>query len=221
MTLERAIADAEVAGLEIGTTAIAVVDASVAPAGTVLSQDPLPGAKVEPGTGISLVLAEAPAVQPPAQPPTGDSSGGTPSGSTGGTGDTTEPPPPPEDVTVNDISKLIAKPKVVDLGVFKIQQWTTVLEHTGADLEWTSAPITLGSGEKQIILSGDGSQGYLVAVHSWGVGDTDWKLRSIAPTKPGGEEYVVVLDAPAGLHTFMVKSMSSSVLWTLKVQEKK
>lgn len=216
MTLERAAQDAEAAGLVIGSTATAVVDASVTPAGTVLSQDPLPGAEVEPGAAISLVIAEA-AAQPPAAD-TGTPSGGTSAPDSG----TSDVPAAPEDVTIEDIDRLQVVPRPIDLGLIQLQQWTTVLEHTGAADEWTSGTLTLGGGEKRILLTADGPSGYLVAVWSWdAANDTDWQLESIVVSQPGGASFETALDAPAGNHTFMVKSNNTAVLWTVKVQEKK
>jgi hypothetical protein len=212
MTLERAASDAEAVGLVIGTTTTAIVDETVTPAGTVLSQDPLPGAEVEPGAAIALVIAEAPAEEPPAE----DSSAGS-SGS-----ESSEPPAPPEDVTVEDIGMLTVVPRAIDLGLVQLQQWTTVVEHSDADTQWQSPTITLGSGEKRILLTADGTQGYPVAVWSWdAANDTDWHLESIVISTPGGATYETVLDAPTGNHTFLVKSSNASVLWTLKIQEKK
>ncbi len=218
MTLERATADVEAAGLVLGVTATAVVDPSVTPAGTVLSQDPLPGTEAEPGAEIALVIAEAPAAteQPPASGTSGTtqpSAGSTPA----------EPPPaPPADVTVNDISKLIAKPKVIDLSLIQTTQWTTVVEHTGTALEWTSGPATFGSGSKRIILNADGPNGNLVAVYSWdSATSTDWKLQTIVVSQPGDLPYQSIFDVPASTQTFMVRSNSTAVLWKLTVQEQK
>lgn len=215
MTLERATQDAEAAGLVIGATATAVVDASVTPAGTVLSQDPLPGAEVEPGAAIALVIAEA-AAEPPA----------TDSGASGGSsssGDVpADVPEAPEDVTIEDIDRLQIVPRPIDLGLIQLQQWTTVLDHTGSAEQWTSGTLTLGGGEKRILLTADGPNGYLVAVWSWdAANDTDWQLESIVVSAPGGASFETALDAPAGDHTFMVKSNNSAVLYTVKVQEKK
>ncbi|MDO8847660.1 MAG: PASTA domain-containing protein [Coriobacteriia bacterium] len=217
MTLERATQDAEALGLTIGESATAVVDESVTPAGTVLSQDPLPGAKVEPGSAIVLVIAEAPAEPPAAD--TGGTSGTTPSGSAD---PAVTPPPPPDDVSIADLGELVVAPRAIDLSIFQLQQWTTVLEHTGTAEEWTSGTMTLGAGEKRILLTADGPNGYLVGVWSWdAVNDTDWHLESIVVSAPGGATFETVLDAPAGNHTFMVKSNNTAVLWTVKVQEKK
>lgn len=215
MTLERAAQDAEAAGLVIGGTATAVVDASVTPAGTVLSQDPLPGAEVEPGAAIALVIAEA-----AADPPATDSGS---SGASSSSGDTpADVPEAPEDVTIEDIDQLQIVPRPIDLGLIQLQQWATVLEHTGSAEQWTSGTLALGSGEKRILLTADGPNGYLVAVWSWdAVNDTDWQLESIVVSAPGGASFETALDAPAGNHTFMVKSNNSAVLWTVKVQEKK
>lgn len=215
MTLERATQDAEAAGLVIGATATAVVDASVTPAGTVLSQDPLPGAEVEPGAAIALVIAEA-AAEPPA------TDAGTAGGSSSSGDAPADVPEAPEDVTIEDIDRLQVVPRPIDLGLIQLQQWTTVLEHTGTSEQWTSGTLTLGSGEKRILLTADGPNGYLVAVWSWdAANDTDWQLESIVVSAPGGASFETVLDAPAGNHTFMVKSNSTAVLWTVKVQEKK
>lgn len=215
MTLERATQDAEAAGLVIGGTATAVVDASVTPAGTVLSQDPLPGAEVEPGAAIALVIAEA-AAEPPA----------TDSGASGGSSSASDVPADvpaaPEDVTIEDIDRLQIVPRPIDLGLIQLQQWTTVLEHTGSAEQWTSGTLTLGGGEKRILLTADGPNGYLVAIWSWdAANDTDWQLESIVVSAPGGASFETALDAPAGDHTFMVKSNNTAVLWTAKVQEKK
>lgn len=218
MTLERATADAETAGLVIGSTATAVVDASVTPAGTVLSQDPLPGAEVEPGAAIALVLAEAPAAD--TQPPAGGTSGGTSGGSSGGTA--TQPPATPSTPEIADLSQLTVTPHIVDLGSIVLQQqWTSVLEHTDTAQEWMSPGITLGDGDKRVLFTADGTQGYPLAVYSWGPGDTDWKMRSFAVSAPGSSPYETVLDVPAGTHTFLVKSSNTAVLWKLTVQEKK
>lgn len=215
MTLERATQDAEATGLVIGDTATAVVDASVTPAGTVLSQDPLPGAEVEPGAVITLVIAEA-----AAQPPAADS--GTSGGSSSSDDVPADVPEAPEDVTVEDISRLQVVPRPIDLGLIQLQQWTTVLEHTGTAEQWTSGTLTLGSGDKRILLTADGPSGYLVAVWSWdAVNDTDWQLESIVVSQPGGASFETALDAPAGNHTFMVKSNNTAVLWKVTVQEKK
>jgi hypothetical protein len=213
MTLERATADAETAGLVIGTTVTAVVEESVTPAGTVLSQDPLPGVEVESGAAISLVIAEAPAAD----------AGSPPSGSSGDSGSTaTQPPPAPSTPEISDLSLLTVKPKIVDIGVIILQQeWTTVLEHQASDSEWMSPGITLGDGEKRMLFTADGAQGYLLAAYSWGPGDAYWKIRSFAVSAPGSSPYETVLDVPAGTHTFMVKSSNTAVLWTLAVQEKK
>lgn len=215
MTLERATQDAEAAGLAIGGTATAVVDASVTPAGTVLSQDPLPGAEVAPGSAIALVIAEA-AAQPPA------SDGGASGGSSAAADPPADVPAAPEDVTIEDIDQLQVVPRPIDLGLIQLQQWTTVLEHTGTAEQWTSGTLTLGGGDKRILLTGDGPSGYLVAVWSWdAANDTDWQLESIVVSQPGGASFETVLEAPAGNHTFMVKSNNTAVLWTVKVQEKK
>ena len=215
MTLERATQDIEAAGLTVGSIATAVVEQSVAPAGTVFSQDPLPGEEVAPGTAVAVVMAEAPTVTPPAESP---STGGSSSGGSAAA----EPPPAPEDVEIGDLNLLPVKPIAIDPGVLVLQpQWTTVLEHTDAALEWTSGPVTLGSGEKRIILDADGPNGFLVGVHSWGPGQTDWKLRSLIVSQPGVNPYETELDVPAGVHTFRVKSLDTSVLWKITVQEKK
>jgi len=214
MTLERATADAEAAGLVIGATATAVVEESVTPAGTVLSQDPLPGAEVEPGASIALVIAEAPAAD------AGTTSDGSSSGDGGGTA--TQPPPAPSAPEIADLSQMTVKPKIIDIGAIVLQQqWTTLLEHQDSALEWMSPGITLGAGDKRVLFTADGTQGYPLAVWSWGPGDTDWKMRSFAVSAPGSSPYETVLDVPAGTHTFMVKSSSTAVLWTLTVQEKK
>ncbi len=217
MTLERATQDAEAIGLTIGESATAVVEESVTPAGTVLSQDPLPGAKVEPGSAIALVIAEAPAEPPAAN--TGGTSGTTPSGSAD---PAVTPPPPPDDVSIADLGEMVVAPKAIDLSIFQVQQWTNVLEHTGSAAEWTSGAVALGAGDKRVILSGDGPTGYLVAVWSWDAAvDTDWKLESVVVSAPGGAPFETALSAPAGTTTFMVKSQDTSVLWTVQVQEKK
>lgn len=214
MTLDRATADAQAAGLAIGATATAVIDPSVTTAGTVLSQDPLPGADVPPGTEIALVIAEAPAA---AQPPA-DTSGSS-SGASGATGD---PPPAPEDVTVEDIGKLTLKPQAINLGLIQTQQWTSVIDRSDTALQWQSPTVTFGGGEKRILMTADGPSGYLIAVWSWdAASDTDWKLESIVVSAPGGASFETALDAPAGNHTFLVKSGNAAVLWKLKVQEKK
>lgn len=214
MTLERATQDAAAVGLTIGSTVTAVVDETVTPAGTVLSQDPLPGAEAEAGAAIALVIAEA-AAQPPA----------TNSGTSGGSTPSDVPadvPAAPEDVTVEDIDRLQIVPRPIDLGLIQLQQWTTVLEHTGSAEQWTSGTLTLGGGEKRILLTADGPNGYLVAVWSWdAANDTDWQLESIVVSQPGGASFETALDAPAGNHTFMVKSNNTAVLWKVTVQEKK
>ena len=218
MTLERATADAEAEGLVIGGTATAVVDASVTPAGTVLSQDPLPGAEVDPGAAISLVLAEAPAADAGAS--AGGTSGGTSGGSSGGSA--AQPPATPSTPEIGDLSQLTVTPRVVDIGAIILQQqWTSVLEHTDTAQEWMSPGITLGDGDKRVLFTADGTQGYPLAVYSWGPGDTDWKMRSFAVSAPGSSPYETVLDVPAGTHTFLVKSSNTAVLWKLTVQEKK
>jgi hypothetical protein len=218
MTLERATSDAEAAGLVIGETANAVVEESVTPAGTVLSQDPLPGAEVEPGTAISLVIAESPAAD--AGTPSSGSSGGSSADDSGGTA--AQPPPAPSTPEIGDLSKLTVKPRVVDIGAIILQQqWTTLLEHSDTALEWMSPGIALGDEDKRVLFTADGSQGYPLAVYSWGPGDTGWKMRSFAVSAPGSSPYETELDVPAGTHTFLVKSSSTAVLWTLTVQERR
>lgn len=222
MTLERAIADAEAAGLEIGPTANAAVDPSVAPSGTVLSQDPLPGASAAPGSAITLVFAQAPVeTQSPADSSAGAGSSGTaPSGGTPAT--PTEPPPAPENVAATDISKLAVKPKAIDLSLIQTAQWTTVVEHHDTALEWTSGPAVFGGGDKRIILNADGPNGNLVAVYSWdSATSTDWRLQSIIVSQPGDLPYQSIFSVPASTQMFMVRSNSTAVLWTLTVQEKK
>lgn len=218
MTLERATADAEAAGLVIGTTATAVVEESVTPAGTVLSQDPLPGVEVEPGAAISLVIAEAPAADAGSLP-----SGGSSGSSSGDSGSTpTQPPPAPSTPEISDLSQMTVKPRIVDIGAIVLQkEWTTVLEHSDTSLQWTSPGIVLGDEDKRVLFTADGAQGYPLAVYSWGPGDTDWKIRSFAVSAPGSSPYETELNVPAGTHTFMVKSSNTAVLWTLTVQEKK
>ncbi|MRS11657.1 MAG: PASTA domain-containing protein [Actinobacteria bacterium] len=214
MTLDRATTDAEAAGLVIGATATAIVAPSVTPAGTVLSQDPLPGAEVAAGTEISLVIAEAAAEEQPPAETSGGSSGG-------GTAEEQPPPAPPGDLTIDDFSKLVAKPRVIDPNFFVLQQWTTKLEHSDTALQWTSGPVDFGGGDKQIILNADGPNGYLVAVYSWdSATSTDWKMQSIIVSQPGELPYQTIFDVPASTQTFMVKSMSTAVYWTLTVQEK-
>jgi hypothetical protein len=216
MTLNRATDDITAAGLAVGEVAYVVAEDTVAPAGTVISHDPLPGAKVEPGSSVSLVIALAPVVEDDDdkddKDDKDDSSGG---------GGSSQPPAAPEDVTVDDFDMLIVQPKFIKPELILAPQWQTVLEHTGAEAEWTSGAITLGSGEKRIILTGDGPAGYLVGVHSWGAGDTDWHLRSLVVSAPGGASFETELDVAAGTHTFRVKSQDTSVLWTVTVQEKK
>lgn len=214
MTLERATTDAEAAGLTIGETATAFVDEAVTPAGTVLSQDPLPGAEVESGSVIALVIA-AVAPADAAQPPAGGSSGA-------GGAAAADPPAPPQDLSIEDVGLLTVVPRPIDLGLIQLQQWTTVLEHSDIAMEWTSGTVTLGGGGKRILLTADGPSGYLVGVWSWdAVNDTDWTLESIVVSQPGGASFETVLDAPAGNHTFLVKSNNTAVHWTVKVQEKK
>jgi len=211
MTIDRATSDITAAGLAVGEIAYVVAEDTVAPAGTVISHDPLPGAEVEPGSSVALVIALAPVVE--------DDDADDDSSSGGGT--STDPPAAPEDVTADDFELLLVQPKFIAPELIVLPQWQTVLEHTGAEAEWTSGAITLGSGEKRIILTGDGPAGYLVGVHSWGAGDTDWHLRSLVVSAPGGASFETELDVAAGTHTFRVKSQDTSVLWTVTVQEKK
>lgn len=216
MTLNRATDDITAAGLTVGEVAYVVAEDTVAPAGTVISHDPLPGAEVEPDSSVSLMVALAPVEDDDDdddkddKDDKDDSSGGS-----------SNQPSAPEDVTVDDFELLLVQPKFIAPELIVLPQWQTVLEHTGAEAEWTSGAITLGSGEKRIILTGDGPAGYLVGVHSWGAGDTDWHLRSLVVSAPGGASFETELDVPAGAHTFRVKSQDTSVLWTVTVQEKK
>jgi len=215
MTLERATQDAEAAGF-IVSTATAVVESAVCPAGAVLTQEPLPGTEVQPGSTIALVIAEAPAV---VQPPAGGSSGGTPPDDSA---QTAQPPAPPSDVQVGDISRLVAKPKAIDLGLIQLAQWTTALEHQDTALQWQSGTITLGGAAKRILLTATGPNGGLVAVWSWdATSDSDWDLETVVVSSPEGATFETVLEMPAGQSTYMVKSNNSAILWKVQVQEKK
>ncbi|MRR11653.1 PASTA domain-containing protein, partial [bacterium] len=95
MTLERAGEEVLGAGLVPGTVQYAVVEESVTPSGTVLSQEPLPGALVAPGSALNIVLARGAA--PITQVETPDAPGNTAtsdsSSSSGSAGSSTPPPP--------------------------------------------------------------------------------------------------------------------------------
>lgn len=239
MTLDRAGEEVLAAGLQPGTVTYAVVEESVTPSGTVLSQDPLPGALVDPDTAMDIVLARGPAA--PAGPTTtttsqtstqdpqsSTSSGSSSSGSGSGTTPPDQPPalpdvPPAESI---DISKV--QPRIVDPGVFKLLEPTykTLLHHSQSGGDWQSPGIVFGDKPKRVSITADGPLNNPIAVWSWGPNDSDWTLENVSPSGPGATEgdehtgtFTYDFEVGAGVHTILVRPNYAIVWWAVKIEE--
>lgn len=239
MTLERAGDEVKAVGLAPGTVSFAVVDESVTPSGTVLSQDPLPGAVAQKGSTVNIVLAQGP------QPPTVVAEAETeapaeeqteqPPGTDGN--QSAEQPPAPESPLPDlppagsiDISKL--QPRVVDPGIFKLvePQYTTVLEHEAfSAADWQSPALTFGDKPKRIWITAAGPYNTPIAVWAWGPGDTDWKLKTIWASYPGAYEnadgtggtWIEPFKVGAGTYTVLVRLNPGVTWWKIRVEEQK
>lgn len=244
MTLDRAGDEVLAAGLEAGTIAYAIVEESVAPSGTVLSQDPLPGTKVALGSAVDIVLAQAPQeavaeiLPDTGTPGEGDAQGGSGSNTgpgagstTGGSGSAPSVPPTLPDLPAAesiDITKL--QPLVMNPGIFKLVQPTyrTVVEHEGFDANpWTSPALTFGAKPKRIIITAAGPYNQPIAVWAWGPGDSDWVLKTIWFSYPGAYEnldgsggtWVGTFNVAAGTNTVLVKLGPGVTWWKVQIQE--
>lgn len=241
MTLDRAGQEVLDAGLAAGTISLAVVEESVAPSGTVLSQDPLPGARVASGGEVDIVLAQGPVgtvVTPDvvADAGTSGSSGADPSAGAATSGDGASGGPPAVQPILPDlppagsidVSKL--QPHVIDPGIFKLLEPTyrTVVEHEGYDAEaWQSAALTFGDKPKRVFIVANGPQ-FPVAVWSWGPADSDWVLRTVWIAYPGAHEtdppedgggWIESFDVGPGTHTVLVRLNPDVIWWKVRIEE--
>lgn len=245
MTLDRAGDEVAGAGLSPGTIDYATVDESVTPSGTVLSQDPVPGALVAPGTKLDIVLAQGPPgaaavvaeVTQPAETEasSGDATDDSGAGAVGATPPPSDPPPvlpdlPPAESI--DISKLQAG--TVNPGVFKLlkPEYRIVVEHEGYDSgDWQSPALTFGDKPKRILIAADGPLSMPLAVWAWGPSDGDWRLKTVWFSGPGNyfsdnpESGSGTLITPfavgAGTYTVLVRLNPDVKQWKVVIQEQK
>lgn len=245
MTLDRAGEEVLAAGLAPGTINYAVVEESVATSGTVLSQDPLPGALVEPGSPMNVVIAQGPVAATVAAAVTGEEpavtpqTGGASAGDAGaGSGDV--PPPPGQNAPLPDMPAVdpgafaLVEPRVANPGIFDLVQpeYRTVVEHEGFGAEaWQSAALTFGDKPKRVLLVADGPQYVPIAVWAWGPNDTDWKLKTIWASfngafysdeeDNGGGTLIEPFNVGAGTHTILVRLNPDVKWWKVVIQEQK
>lgn len=235
MTLERVTQEVKDAELAPGTISFAVVEESVAPSGTVISQKPSPGSRVKPGTAIDIIIAQGPAeaadevIEVAEQASAGSASDAGAAQSGNGTPPPSDQPPglpdvPPSDSV--DFSKL--QPRVVDPGAFKLIQpsYTTLLHHSEAGGDWQSPAIVFGDKPKRISITADGPLNFPIAVWSWGPNDADWRLQNVSPSGPGAYEgdehsgtFTYDFKVGAGTYTILVRPNPEIVWWTVKIEE--
>jgi hypothetical protein len=218
-----------------------VVDESVTPSGTVLTQDPVPGALVDPGTQVDIVLAQGPSpveeavAEVVAQVEAETPAPGTSTGS--GTGVTPSAPPqlgvgpelpPAESINPADLKLSLKAPT----GVFKLIQpaYRTVVEYDQFSANsWYSPALTFTDKPKRIWFTADGPLNAPCAVWTWGPDDTGWKLKTIWVAGPGafekedgsGGTLVAPFDIGAGVYNVLVKVDPGVVWWKIKIEEQK
>jgi len=241
MTLDRAGEEVLAAGLAPGTVQYAIVDESVTPSGTVLSQDPLPGALVAPGTKMDIVLAQgkAAAADPSGgQADVAGSSESASSDSAGPAGDSTgsdTPPPPSQEQVLPDlppaetIDYIEMQPYVKNPGIWSVLEPTykTVLHHSEFGGDWQSPAVVFGDNPKRISITADGPFNYPIAVWYWGPNDADWRLANISPSGPGAYEsdsensgtFQYDFKVGAGTHTILVRAHTEIAWWAVKIEE--
>lgn len=246
MTLDRAGEEVLAAGLAPGTVNYAVVETSIATSGTVLSQDPLPGALVDAGTKMNVVIAQGPQADTVAEVVAGSgteaASGDQQSASGTGTdsGSGTPPPPPDQPATLPDMPAVdpdifsSLQPHVVNPGIFDLVQpeYRTVVEHEGFNADaWQSPALTFGDKPKRVLLVADGPHYVPIAVWAWGPNDTDWRLKTIWASfngafysdeeDNGGGTLIEAFDVGAGMHTVLVRLNPDVTWWKVVIQEQK
>lgn len=234
MTLERAGQEVLAAGLAPGTVQYAIVDESVTPSGTVLSQDPLPGALVAPGTTMSIVLAQGKAADAAAAAQADEAAASASADTAGDSGGSTPPPPSQEQVLpdlppADSIDYIDLQPHVVNPGIWNVLEpmYRTVLHHSEFGGDWQSPAVVFGDKPKRISITADGPINYPIAVWYWGPNDADWRLANISPSGPGAYEsdsensgtFQYDFKVGAGTHTILVRAHTEIVWWAIKIEE--
>lgn len=236
MSLERATQEIERSAMAPGAVAHAIVEESVAPSGTVLSQRPLQGELADPGTKIDIVLARGPA-------PAETTQGGEPSAQPVAVVEeqtaqqpTQQPPaqqPPaaepalPTEPPATIDPKLVAQPLAVDKKALLSQfGWTSRLLTGGSETSFQSGIFAFeGTGDKRAVLTLFGSADCAWSVLLMNVAnDTQWRWVGFAhpEVKSGTFTYTIPLNEYAGIYKVAVvgNATNGSHTWNLDVQEK-
>lgn len=234
MTLERAEDEIEAAGLKQGSLEYAIVEESTTPSGTVLTQDPVPGALVPAGAVVDIVLARGPEPEPEEPDASEVAASEKPLEQTStGSGQppaAQQPPPPLPEPGEQDLDpKLVFTPIEVDKQALITQLgWTSVLHTGGYEPSFQSEIFVFeGTGEKRAVLTLFGGADCAWSVLLMNVAnDTQWRWVGFAYPEPyvsGQHVYTIPLNEYAGVYRIALvgNAVDGDHVWNLDVQERR